>query len=280
MALLMRELMERLGYGALFEKHLTDPRNADRVTHPQAELRTALLLLVQGWATKSDVGLLRNDPALRLAVSSRRGEARCVKRPGANRRAVLAGHAQPRAPEPGAVARNRARLRAVFLDRAERQTVCGRESGAGNHAGPGLAALRGLRPPARERGTATTGCATIRWWCALGAGRLSGRQAAAGQRAHRRWGARVRAPGAAPGQGMGSACGCGSTRISEPDLLDTLEEEGFLYVARLKTNAMLGVLGGSPSHPLSARAPEREGCARGSSCTRPAAGRMRGAWCS
>src|SRR4028118_710677 len=74
-ALLMREVMERLGYSELFAQHLTDPRVAERVTHPQIELlRTALLLLTQGWSEQSDVGLLREDAALRTAISSRRGQ--------------------------------------------------------------------------------------------------------------------------------------------------------------------------------------------------------------
>src|SRR5215217_2365914 len=74
-ALLMRELMDRLGYPRLFARHLRDPRDPTRVTHSFPELlRTAVLLLVQGWSDQSDVALLRGDPALRLAVSSRRGQ--------------------------------------------------------------------------------------------------------------------------------------------------------------------------------------------------------------
>ncbi|MBW3655950.1 MAG: transposase, partial [Gemmatimonadetes bacterium] len=122
-ALLMRELMERLGYGALFEKHLTDPRNADRVTHPQAELlRTALLLLVQGWSDQSDVGLLRNDPALRLAVSSRRGERPLRQAAGREPEGLCSQATLSRVHRNLGLSRNRAGLRAVFLDAAERQT--------------------------------------------------------------------------------------------------------------------------------------------------------------
>ena len=74
-ALLMRELMDRLGYTRLFERHLHDPRDPARVTHPFQELLcTAVLLLAQGWSGQSDVRLLRDDPALCLAVSSRRGQ--------------------------------------------------------------------------------------------------------------------------------------------------------------------------------------------------------------
>ena len=74
-ALLLRELMERLGYTALFRTHLSDPRDPARVTHSQAELlRTVLLLLAQGWSDHTDVTWVREDPVLRLAVSCRRGQ--------------------------------------------------------------------------------------------------------------------------------------------------------------------------------------------------------------
>lgn len=74
-ALLLRELMERLGYPELIRRHLEDPRDPARVTHPQAELlSTALLLSAQGFSAHSDVEPVRRDPALRLAVSERRGQ--------------------------------------------------------------------------------------------------------------------------------------------------------------------------------------------------------------
>jgi len=72
-ALLLRELMERLGYSSLFRKHLSDPRDRTRVTHPFQELlRTILLLQAQGWSDHIDVERLRQDPIYRLAVSNRR----------------------------------------------------------------------------------------------------------------------------------------------------------------------------------------------------------------
>jgi hypothetical protein len=75
-ALLLRELMERLGYTGLIRKQLRDPRDPDRVKHPFLELvRTALLLLAQGWSEHRDVTRLREDPIFRLAVSTRRGQA-------------------------------------------------------------------------------------------------------------------------------------------------------------------------------------------------------------
>ncbi len=74
-ALLLRELLERLGYPGMFRKHLTDPRHPSRVTHPFEELlRTGLFLQAQGWSDHIDVDRLREDPIFRLAVSRRRGQ--------------------------------------------------------------------------------------------------------------------------------------------------------------------------------------------------------------
>ena len=75
-ALLLRELMDRLGLSGLIEGHLRDPRDPDRVTHSFVELfRTVLLMLGQGWSDNLDVTRLRDDPVFRLAVSNRRGQA-------------------------------------------------------------------------------------------------------------------------------------------------------------------------------------------------------------
>ena len=75
-ALLLRELMDRLGFDALVERHLQDLRDPDRVTHALVELfRTAVLMSAQGWSDQLDVNHLRDDPVLRLAVSSRRGQS-------------------------------------------------------------------------------------------------------------------------------------------------------------------------------------------------------------
>ncbi len=80
-ALLLRELMDRLGYPALFGKHLRDPRDSFRVKHPQVELlRTALLMLAQGWSAHSDVRLSCERTRLcawrspRVALSARCGK--------------------------------------------------------------------------------------------------------------------------------------------------------------------------------------------------------------
>lgn len=74
-ALLLRELMERMGWTRLIRKHLTDARDPRRVTHPWVEVvRTTVLLQAQGWSDQDDVKWLHDDPVLALAVSGRRGQ--------------------------------------------------------------------------------------------------------------------------------------------------------------------------------------------------------------
>lgn len=73
-AVLLRSLLERLGFEELVRRHLSDARDAARIRHGFLELlRTQLLLFAQGWSDQRDVALVGGDPALRLAISSRRG---------------------------------------------------------------------------------------------------------------------------------------------------------------------------------------------------------------
>jgi hypothetical protein len=73
-AVVIREIIHRLGLDRWLTSRLRDPRRKDLVTHPLSELlRTALILLAQGWHDQDDADRLRHDPALRLAVSDRRG---------------------------------------------------------------------------------------------------------------------------------------------------------------------------------------------------------------
>jgi hypothetical protein len=75
-ALLLRESEERPGLVHWLSRRLVDSRDPDSVVHPLSELlRTALLLLAQGYDAQDDADRLRLDPALRLAVSDRRGTA-------------------------------------------------------------------------------------------------------------------------------------------------------------------------------------------------------------
>ena len=72
----LRETIERLGMVEWLKERLHDPRDQDLITHPLSELlHTSLLLLGQGWRDQDDADHLRDDPALRLAVSTRRGVA-------------------------------------------------------------------------------------------------------------------------------------------------------------------------------------------------------------
>jgi len=74
-ALIQREVMDRLGMMDWLVERLTDSRDPDRVTYSLAELvRTHLLLMGQGWRDQDDADRLREDPALRVAQSSSRGQ--------------------------------------------------------------------------------------------------------------------------------------------------------------------------------------------------------------
>jgi hypothetical protein len=73
-AVILREVVERLGVVPWMVERLRDPRNPRLVTHPLAELlHTAVLLIAQGWRDRDDADALRDDAALRIAVSTRRG---------------------------------------------------------------------------------------------------------------------------------------------------------------------------------------------------------------
>ena len=74
--LLQRELDERLELTRTLAAALHDPRDPELVTHLLEELlRSRLYLINEGWRDQDDVDKLRHDPALRLAVSERRGDA-------------------------------------------------------------------------------------------------------------------------------------------------------------------------------------------------------------
>jgi Transposase DDE domain group 1 len=75
-ALILREVMGRVGIIEWLGERLVDPRKPEFITHPLSELmRTSLLLLGQGWRDQDDADALRDDAALRLGVSNRRGTA-------------------------------------------------------------------------------------------------------------------------------------------------------------------------------------------------------------
>ena len=73
-AIALREVSEALGLPALLAG-ITDLRDPERITHPLQELLfSRIFLLAQGWQDQDDADVLRPDPALRLAVSSRAGD--------------------------------------------------------------------------------------------------------------------------------------------------------------------------------------------------------------
>ena len=75
-AVLLREIMERTGIVEWMTERLLDPRDANTITYPLADLlRTNLLLLGQGWRDQDDADRLRHDPSFRVANDSRRGTA-------------------------------------------------------------------------------------------------------------------------------------------------------------------------------------------------------------
>lgn len=72
-ALALREAAEQLGMVEPL-RELWDAREPALVTYPMAELvLTRVLMIAQGWGDQDDADALRSDPALRVAVSLRRG---------------------------------------------------------------------------------------------------------------------------------------------------------------------------------------------------------------
>ncbi len=73
-ALPLRDIADSLGLGRVVEG-LLDHRAQDRITHPLYELvLSRVLLMAQGWQDQDDADTLRDDPALRMAVSERGGD--------------------------------------------------------------------------------------------------------------------------------------------------------------------------------------------------------------
>ena len=242
-SLLMRELMDRLGYPDLFARHLCDSRDPARVKHPFMELlRTALLMLVQGWSDQSDVKLLRKDPALRLAVSSRRGQRPLREGSGREPEGLCSQPTLSRLAQDVGVPDNVSGLGAVLLDSTERRRGLGRgvrlrETTVDLDSLP--REVFGQQPGSAWNGHYRMRCyhpvvARSEWGDYLGAKLRPGNVHTADGglafvlpilRRARQWAEQVWAR-------MDAG-------FPEPHLLETLEEEGFLYVARVKTNAAL-----------------------------------------
>ena len=93
-AVLLRELFERTGVLRLLQRRLEDPRRQDAITHPMVELILSRVSLVAlGRQDQDDADLMRADPALRLSVSQRRGDAPLRNDP------ALRGNANPPVPQ-------------------------------------------------------------------------------------------------------------------------------------------------------------------------------------
>ncbi len=256
-AVLLRSLLGRLGFPALVRRHLQDLRNAGRVRHDFLELvLTQVLLLAQGWTDQRDADLLRADPALRLAVSRRRGTAPV--------RGGAAGAASGLASQPTfsrllamlAGLRNRRGLSALLRAGAERRR--------GRHA-PRLAEVtldldslpvevHGLQPGSAWNGHYGYRCyhpLVLRW--ELGDFLAAELREGNAHTAHGAlafvipavlW-ARTQAERVWLRMDAG---------FPENELLATLEDEGVRYVARLRGNARLGKLAAPylrrpPGHP-------------------------------
>lgn len=85
-AVILREILERLGIVGWMVERLQDRRDPRLITHPLAELlRTAVLLIAQGWRDQDDADALRDDPAFRLAASDRKGTSPLITRPRGQR---------------------------------------------------------------------------------------------------------------------------------------------------------------------------------------------------
>ena len=73
-AVLVRDVLERLGIPEWLRGRLSDTRNPELITHPLSELvMTMVLMFAQGWRDQDDADALRDDAVFRLAVSERRG---------------------------------------------------------------------------------------------------------------------------------------------------------------------------------------------------------------
>lgn len=73
-AVLLREMLDKLGLVPWLCSRLRDPRRPELITYPLSELlRTRLLLLAQGYRDQDDADFLRDDPSMLVSVSERRG---------------------------------------------------------------------------------------------------------------------------------------------------------------------------------------------------------------
>lgn len=119
-AVVLREVMERLGIVDWMTSRLVDRRDPELITHPLSELlRTSLVLLGQGWRDHDDADRLRHDAVFRLAVSDRRGVGPLQMRPPEER----ARDNNPEVPDGLASQPTLSRLVAMLAQGGNRQVV-------------------------------------------------------------------------------------------------------------------------------------------------------------
>jgi hypothetical protein len=120
-AVVVREMLDRVGLVEYLSKRIKDPRNPDLITHPFSELlRSELILLAQGWRDQDDADALRDDPVLRLSVSERRGVVPLEMRP---REDGVRLDKNPEVPDGLASQPTMSRLQSVLSSKAHRQVL-------------------------------------------------------------------------------------------------------------------------------------------------------------
>lgn len=245
-ALLLRELMERMDLMGLLRRHLQDPRDSGRVVHPFEELlRTTLLLLAQGWSDQIDVERLREDPIFRLAVSCRRSQRPLRAREGREPEGLCSQPTLSRLLANLSSAANLEGLRAALREASARRMGLSSRARVDEltvDLDSVPIEVHGQQPGSQWNGHYRTRCyhpliVRSEWGDYLGAKLRPGNVHTAegglefilpilqwlAEFAERVW---VRMDAGFP----------------EPELLGRLEEKGFRYVARLKTNPVLSRL--------------------------------------
>lgn len=120
-AIVIREMLDRLGVVEYLGERIEDRRKQELITHPFAELlRSAIVLLAQGWRDQDDADALRDDPVLRISVSDRRGVAPLEMRP---REPGVALNKNPEVPDGLASQPTLSRLQTVLSSVAHREVL-------------------------------------------------------------------------------------------------------------------------------------------------------------
>lgn len=126
--LLLRELDERLGLTESLVGELVDPRSPILVVHPLTELmRSRLYAIGQGHKDQDDLDRLRDDPALRLGVSERRGDSPLKEAEGFTPDGLASQPTQSRLIRTLSLGENKETLYKAVFDWARRDIVVSRK---------------------------------------------------------------------------------------------------------------------------------------------------------